>query len=459
MLSKILKLIDVLATSYWFIPSLMAIAAFLAASYFTQSEWIMNLQRNLDLVSVFSFQAEGARTVMATVAGSMITVAGVTFSITIASIVHATNQFGPRLLTNFMNDRGNQVTLGIFIATFLYCLIVLSTIPGYTEVESFTIPSLAVLIGVGMAIASVCVLIYFVHHVPASIHASNVIASIGKQLVDKAEMTYRESGETERGEHTVNQLETLISGAGSCLHIRATFTGYVQFLDLDALTVLATDRDVLLVLNVKPGDFVNAGSFIACVYGAAEDSDPLTEQVCAAFLYGDQRTPAQDLLFLANELVEIATRALSPGITDPFTAMMCMDWLGSSFSVVAGRYPEPELRYDRLGELRMVVPMLSASEYVSGTMGKLLPYICEDRNAAFHAQAMLGKLMITSGCPVLLPVFGQLALELSNRAQARMEASDIELLNQRHAVITAISTDRSDNTTLYNENRWLCRGV
>lgn len=458
MISHILKLVDVLATSYWFIPSLMALGAFLAAGYLTQSDWVMAMESDRDLASTLRFQAEGARTVMATVAGSMITVAGVTFSITISSIVHATTQFGPRLLVNFMNDRGNQITLGTFIATFLYCLIVLSTIPGDARGGEYIVPSIAVLFGVGSAIASVGVLIYFVHHVPASIQASNVISSVGKQLIMKAEALYAESSQERESDTAVLEAKQRPDDAGQLAQIRSPFTGYVQFLDVDTLTELATQQDVLLVLNVKPGDFVNTGDFLAWTTATSLD-EQFTADVCAAFLYGDQRTAAQDLLFLANELVEIAARALSPGITDPFTAMMCMDWLGSSISVLADRHPAQALRYDQAGTLRMIVPVLSPSEYIQDTLGKLLPYACKDRNAALHLQAMLGRLMITSAPSEMLPVFAELVEELQTRAISHIEFSDRDLLIERYAVIKSISTEVTENAKIYNSHRWLCRGV
>lgn len=461
-MNKILQLIDSLASSYWFIPSIMALTAFYLALYLTQTQWILEHVSLKDFLWALNLEAEGARTVMATVAGSMITVAGVTFSITISSIVHATNQFGPRLLTNFMNDRGNQVTLGVFISTFLYCLVVLSTIPGESKTETHLVPIVAVIFGVALAIASVAVLIYFVHHVPASIHASHVISSVGKQLLEKVETLYVErdsSGDTP--DEALDDVG-LCKDTANLLQVSATFTGYLQFLDFEALAALASEKDIVIILNVSPGDFINKGDFLAWTYRftqSEEEESRFRQQLREAFLCGDRRTPAQDSLFLANELIEIAARALSPGISDPFTAMMCMDWLGASFAKVANREHKQQFRHDDAGALRVVVPTVSDMDYVSGALGKLMPYACRDRNAVLHLQSMLAKLMLTLTSSDTREKVRALTDQLMERARVELSAPDVALLEARDSVFDEISDDADENAKIYNNNPWICRGV
>ena len=112
---------------------------------------------------LYTFGPEGARAILSVIASSMITVASVIFSITMLTLQLASSQFGPRVLRNFMRDRSNQIVLGTFIATFLYCLLVLRTVRG-TDNSSF-VPHLSVAFGALLAIASVAVLIYFIHHI------------------------------------------------------------------------------------------------------------------------------------------------------------------------------------------------------------------------------------------------------------------------------------------------------
>ena len=177
--------------SYWFLPTLLALTgvalglglvlldARVGDAWLGRYEWF------------YGSRPEGARAMLSTIAGSTITVAGVVFSITLAAVTYASGQFGPRLLGNFMRDRGNQATLGVFIGTYLYCLVVLRTIRSAEETSADTagavrdafVPHLAMFGGLALAIASTAVLIYFVHHVTSGIHINNVIARVGRHLI------------------------------------------------------------------------------------------------------------------------------------------------------------------------------------------------------------------------------------------------------------------------------------
>ncbi|MEX0998785.1 MAG: DUF2254 domain-containing protein [Thermodesulfobacteriota bacterium] len=186
-------------SSFWFLPALM-VASSIAFSFI-----MIYVDANIVKVSgieslgwIYENKPEGARALLSTVAGSMITVAGVVFSITIVALTLASTQYGPRLLGNFMRDKGNQVVLGTFIATFTYCLLILRTIRG-GEDSSF-IPHLSVTIGVLFAIFSISVLIYFIHHAATSIQASNVISGVSKNLKHTIDLTFPErigQGKTE----------------------------------------------------------------------------------------------------------------------------------------------------------------------------------------------------------------------------------------------------------------------
>jgi uncharacterized membrane protein len=159
------RLWDRLRGSYWFLPALMAAGA-VALSFAAVA---LDARLGDDWAEGIGWfhqnKAEGARNLLATVAGSMIGVAGLTFSIAIAAVMQAAQNFGPRLIVNFMRDRGNQVVLGTFVATFVYCLMVLRTVQGASEGTAAFVPHLSVLIGVVLALASLGVLIYFPHPV------------------------------------------------------------------------------------------------------------------------------------------------------------------------------------------------------------------------------------------------------------------------------------------------------
>jgi len=452
------KTIDALASSYWFMPGIMAIGALLAAVFLTRLDVLQQVALLPSLDWIRYLEPEGARTLMGTIAGSMITVAGGTFSITISSIVHATSQFGPRLLINFRQDRGNQFTLGTFIATFLYCLVVLSSITGNSsplERQTFFVPYLAVLVGVGFAVASTVVLIYFFHHVPSSIHAYHVISAIGKQLVDDIRSSYDTADQGNGISGELVAAKEIDDKVGSMRAIRSPFTGYVQLLDAEALCGIASKLDIVLVLNAKPGDFVSFGDYLAWADSDYDLEDEVVEKVCASFMYGDTRTSVQDILFQANELVEISTRALSPGINDPFTAMLCIDWLGSSFAVIAGRHSNRYQAYDGERVLRLLIPMLPASTYIFETLAKLGPYVSKDRNAVLHTQAMLGRVMVNANCTHLLSELQQEASQLCERAATHLDDVDVRRLSERNKILQQLSQNQDNNAAICRQHSWL----
>jgi len=250
--------------SYWFIPTLMAVGA---AALAVALPWLDAHVGDGWIGSVnwlFATKPSGARELLSMIAGSMITVAGVTFSITIASVAYATSQFGPRLLTNFMADRGNQVTLGTFTATFLYCLLVLRTIraadepePGASapDVIGAFVPQIAVLVALALAVASIGVLIFFIHHVPQSIHASSVAANLGRGLREGIEHLFPER--IGHGGAGAPAREVPAADLAALRHASAAVpapkTGYVEVVDAGALLDAARRHDIVVFLPMGPG--------------------------------------------------------------------------------------------------------------------------------------------------------------------------------------------------------------
>ena len=266
-------------TSYWFIPSLMALAAVLLGAgmvwldVWLGTSWIKGVSWYQQI------QADGAREVLSTIAGSMITVAGVVFSITIIALSYASSQYGPRVLTNFMSDRGNTVTLGTFVATFLYGLTVLRTIRA-GEDGGF-VPQLAVMVGMVLALCSIGVFIYFIRHVPQTIHINNVVAKIGKLLVDDAAKRFPALiGGLAREQEPHAAIPDLGPDVG---YVRATTTGYIQGIDEAALLSCASKANVLTRLRYRPGDFIMAGRILADVAPARVVNDELGDAVRGCF--------------------------------------------------------------------------------------------------------------------------------------------------------------------------------
>jgi uncharacterized membrane protein len=304
---------------------------------------------------IYGGGAEGASLLLGTVAGSMISIAGTVFSMTLVALSLASSQLGPRLLRNFMRDSVNQVVLGTFVATFVYCLLVLRTIRRADE--GAFVPHLSVSIGVLLAIISMGVLIYFVHHVSVSIQADEVVARVGREVEEGIDRLFPDrvgtSAAVESPAASAAELAALFSGA-AC-PVRASADGYVQLVNVEALVDLACREDLLLGMECRPGHYVVKDQpLMMAVPGDRLNAD-LTARINAAIVLGSQRTAAQDVEFSFHQLVEIALRALSPGVNDPFTAIVCVDRIGSALCLLAGRRAPSPHRFDSQERLRLVL--------------------------------------------------------------------------------------------------------
>ena len=337
-----------LRVSFWFLPGLMVVGAILLAAL------ALGLDRTLagaDLPWVYTGGADGARSLLSTIAGSMVTVAGVGFSITIVALVLASTQFGPRLLTLFLRDRVSQVTLGTFVATFTYCVLVLRTIRGPDEAGGAFVPQVAMTIAVGITIVSVGVLVYFFHHVAVTIQAPTLVATVAHDL-DRAidRLVHSDIGMAGPAP-TVDLVPDPVRDGT----VSASRDGYVQVVDDAALFGLAVRHGLTVRVLTRPGLFVVAANPILAVRPEAATADVgLRSSLRDAVIIGDVRTAEDDLEFSIRQLVEVALRALSPAINDPFTAMAAVDWLGAALTRLARHDWPPRHRYDASGALRIV---------------------------------------------------------------------------------------------------------
>ncbi len=374
MKAQIIKYWDGVRSSFWFVPALMAaVAVGLAFATVALDEAIAgHLAAGPELG--YSGGAEGASLVLSTVAGSMITIAGVVFSMTLVALSLASSQLGPRLLRNFMRDTTNQLVLGTFVATFVYCLLVLRTIRRADEVAF--VPHLSVTIGVLFALASLGVLIYFIHHVSVSIQADVVVARVGADLLRGIDRLFpQQMGRAEP------RPEDTRSGAGvpnefdrEARPVGAIEDGYLQFVDADALMALATQEKMLFRLERRPGQYVVMGCPLVTVWPGNRVTEALEARVNAVFILGPQRTAAQDIEFAIHQIVEIAVRALSPGINDPFTAITCVDRLGSALRRLAQRDMPSTYRFDEQDRLRVIVPAVTFPEIVNAAFNQIRQY-------------------------------------------------------------------------------------
>jgi uncharacterized membrane protein len=374
MKTRLINIWQSLRGSFWFIPALMVLAAVIMSWSMVVVDRVSRFEIQRFGFGLFSVSPEGARSVLSTIAGSMITVAGVTFSITIVVLNLASSQFGPRLLRNFMQDRNIQFVLGTFLASFIYCLFVLRAID--TVGQDIFVPGLSVTLAVLLALLNVGVLIFFIHHIATSIQADEVVAGISRELELCIRRNFSDDFEHgSRDEHTFPSLQDERKNDHHYRHsILADRNGYLQAIDSQRLFEMAREKEYRIALQVRPGQFLVAGSIIAIVSSEMIFDMSLTDVITGAFIIGDQRTQEQDVEYSVHQLVEVAVRALSPGINDPYTAMACVDQLGSALCFLAGKkFPTP-YSCDEKGRLCLVVRPVTFSGILNTSFDQIRQY-------------------------------------------------------------------------------------
>lgn len=349
-MNRFTKIWGRLRESFWFVPALLIAACMALAVALTEVDagamepWLARWPR------VFGASAEAARGMLSTIAGSMMTVVGVTFSMTLVTLALASSQYSSRILRNFMADRVTQVVLGIFAGIFTYCLIVLRTIRGG---ESEFVPSLAVTFGVVIAIAGIGVLIYFIHHIASSIQASSIIAAVANETLHAVDRIFPDKlGHDPADEDEDDAAATALAGR-KWQPITAPTSGYLQSVDAEALLRLAGEHRTVVRMECGIGGFVVQDTPLATVAMPGAPPENLIEELRGAYDIDRHRTLEQDAGFGIRQMVDIALRALSPGINDTTTAVMCVDYLTAVLARLARRDIPSSLRYEE-GELRVV---------------------------------------------------------------------------------------------------------
>jgi len=369
---RLIQIRDAVADSFWFVPLLMALLAggaalgSVALDHKIGSGWVQSIGW------VWSGGADGARGVLSVVAGSVMTVVSIVFSLTVTTLAQTSSHYGPRVLRNFTSDRFVQFTLGTFVSTFVYCLLVLRTVRSVEE--STFVPYLSVNIGVLLALASLAVLIFFIHHVSQSIQAETLIAEVGEDFQNSLPVLFPERiGQPQNEAPNTYRLPDESQWQAARV-VKSSGSGYLQRVDDEQLMRLAKQHDLILKLEKRPGDFVASASPLLRVLAPSPPTESIERRLRACFSLGRHRTPHQDALYSIQQLVEIAAHALSPGINEPFTALTCIDWLGASLRGVAAREIPNPLRGDENGQLRVLALTLDFEEMARASFDQIRIY-------------------------------------------------------------------------------------
>lgn len=339
-----------LTKRFWAVPLLFAVGAGILALGVTAID--DSLDTSLRLPFLFAGGPEGARALLAAIITSMISFTGLVFSITIVVLQLTSSQFSPRVLRSFLEDRFNQVALGVFVATFVYALVVLRGVRGTAQVDSF-VPQIAVTVAFVLVLASVLVFLAYIHHIAQSIRAAAIIASIA----DDTRALIEARLPADSPSKPVLPLPT-----GQSRTIAADRPGVVQWVDDAALADAAESQGVSVELLRAVGEFVATGAPLALVHGEAQFDEG---QLYAAVHVGRERSMDEDVGFGVRQLVDIAERALSPGINDPTTAVQAIDQLHDIVRRLATRALPTRQRTTEDGRLVVSVPQAGFADYLA----------------------------------------------------------------------------------------------
>jgi uncharacterized membrane protein len=345
--TRLLELWERISSGMWFVPTLLVLGHIAAAITLILVNPEVDAGEGERVLWIFRGGADSARSVLSTIASSMITVMGVVFSITIVALQLASSQYTPRVLYTFTRDRGNQAVMGSFIGTFTYTLLVLRAVRSPEDGTVF-VPTVAVAGGIVLALVSVAALIYFIHHISSSIRVSNIIARIAATTRPLMQRPFpRLAG------HPIH-MDPRPEPPPDARDILSLESGYVMLIDGNALIDIACRRDAVVFLLAGPGDFVNEGMPLMRLHPPGPADEDRDGDLCGAFAFGIERSMQQDPEFGVRQLMDIAVKALSPSINDTTTAISCLDYLGSLMLEVADEEDPETCRADASGRLRLV---------------------------------------------------------------------------------------------------------
>ena len=383
-----------LGASLWFIPSVMVAGSIALAIALIELSVHIDVATVARMPRLFGAGADGARGMLSTIAGSIITVAGVAFSLTIAALAQASTQYTPRVLRTFMGDRSSQVVLGTFVGIFAYCLVVLRTIRGGDE--GAFVPPIAVLGGFVLAIVGVGVLVFFIHHTASGLQASTILARV-RSTTERAIDAVFPAELADGADDPPPGAADMRLANDDWRTVPALRTGYIQSVDVDGLAACALSGAIIIRVERSVGAFaIERHPLVSVVRAPAGNGRPesgdgdesVTEQINDCFTIDNYRTIEQDPAFGILQIVDIALKALSPGINDTTTAVTCVDHLSALLVRLARRQVAPPATRASLAPVGAPLAVITSGPTFADLLGLALDDV--RRNAAGNVTVLGG---------------------------------------------------------------------
>lgn len=434
-MTRLTFLWDRVIGTLWFVPVMMSLAAvsLVVACGYLAGTLTESGERPFFL---YAGDVESARIVLSTVAGSIITVAGVSFSVTMVALSLASSQFGPHLLVNFMRDRGNQIVLGSFIATFLFCLLSLGTTTREAEGYASLCASVAlVLTGISLGL-----LIYFIHHIASSMQADRVVQEVAAQARVALDRLFpEEAGET-AGDVPAFPVSEPVRVVG------VEQTGYLQAVDEAGLLSVAEEHDLIIRVLCRPGHFVIEGAALLELSGSNAERVPLKD-LHGNFIIGGSRTAYQDPEFGIQQLVEVAVRAMSSGINDPFTAITCVDRLTGLLCRIAPVPARPPTRLDDAGRPRLYLDPVDFSGVADAAFDQIRQFSSGIPAVSIRLLEGLAEIAALVRDPKRRDAVQRQAKMLVAARREELQEADREALDERYRRLQRVFADSASTLT------------
>lgn len=425
MLSRLSFSIFDFRDSLWYRPALMTAGAIVLAFVMLWVDGQVVQTSALNTWWLFSGGVEGARGVLSAIAATMMTVVTTAFSITMVTLQLSSSQYSPRILRGFTGDPGNQLVLGIFISTFVYCLLVLRSVRSELEDQQTFVPSLSITLALLLALVCIGSLIYFFHHATRTIQASVILDKTASDTFGLIEDHFA-LGNSER---MTDRTRSLLDNLPVVAQVTAEHPGYLRGVADAKLVALARKHDLLLTMHPRVGDYIFTGSPLVTVQrfttrqpkeddkrsdeenvlsrlkdqlaevvspdsadDGAKDKDgngrseleKISDTIRDTFTTGLERTLNEDVLFGFQQLADIGLRALSPGVNDPTTAMFCIDWLGEGLIRVQDTDERPTVGVDTDGTPRVIYPPISFEHFLTISFRHIRHYAAGDPFVCRH---------------------------------------------------------------------------
>jgi len=377
---------------------------------------------------------DDARAILGAMLGAVSTVLALIFSVALLVLSMAVSQFGPRILYRFVRDGITQLTIGLFLASFVHTLLAL-VVTRQMGAHQF-VPQLTLLCSVLLVIVSFAFLVVFSHRTAVSIQTQNVVAHIVADLqgalAERAAVAsvYPALAQTPAGIAALEALRARCAAEGGV--VRAWRTGFVQEVDVEALLAVADAADVAGRLLHRPGQFVLQNAPL-CQLVPATRTEELTPAIQGAIKIGPHRTLKQDFEFGIAQLVEIGLRALSPAVNDTFTGLTCIDWLGDAIRTIHAS-PVPREAYPGgSGALRLLWSPPRFERIVKTAFDQIRQ--AGAGNPAVHIR--------------LLQTFAQLAPHLAEAPLREALLAQVEAIWEATSRESLVKADRADIEAAY----------